>query len=244
MKKAVLGLLVLAALGLLAVWFLRSDLVSAARLSVLPQTPTDTVRVARAVLTSNGWVVARGIEGERLGQIIEISPFLPVGEHKDIEIRMGEFYKGEELVVMIYHDNDDGVFNDLDKPALDENGRFIGVYVRTGEPLPVRITDQSSGMDHFMPGMTDMTQVRYTDEGFLPKTIEVSAGTMVEFVNESGKQMWVASDVHPGHEQLPTFDQFNSSAPGTSYNYLFDKPGTWSYHDHLNPEDEGTVTVL
>lgn len=249
MRKVVLVLVAVVAL-LLGGWFLQSEYAGSFRgdfssqLEVPPQLSEERVLINKAVLSRDGWVVARGIEGERLGQVIEISPYLKAGIHENIEIPLGEFYSGEELVVMLYQDNDDGVFNDLDQPMLDENGRVTGAYVRTGEPLPESITDQNSGMGHSMPGMTGMAQVRYTDEGFLPKTIEVTAGTMVEFVNESDTQMWVASDTHPSHERLPTFDQFNGTAPGTSYNYLFDKPGAWSYHDHLNPEDEGTVIVL
>lgn len=252
MKRLVLGLLMLAGVGVLAGWFLWSEKVpkilsideSLEQLQVTPQSPTDKVRIDRVVLASAGWIVARGIEGERLGQIIEISAFLKAGTHENVEVPLGEFYNGEELIAMIYQDDGDGVFNALDQPALDENGRLIAAYIRTGQSLPVSITEQGSGMVHSMSGMTGMTQVRYTDQGFLPKTIEVPAGTMVEFVNESSTQMWVASDVHPSHEQLPTFDQFNGSAPGTVYNYLFDKSGTWPYHDHLNPEDVATIIVL
>jgi plastocyanin len=232
---------VLVALGLTAWWFSQDGVM---QIDISAQQPTNVVRVDRAVLTQNGWVVARGIEGDRLGQIIEISPFLKAGTHKNIEIQLGDFYNGEELIVVFYQDDGDGVFNGNDEPALDKDGRLTGAYVKTGEPLSTTLASQSSGATHSMPDMTAVERVRYTGQDFSPKIIEVPAGTMVEFINESDMQMWVASDTHPGHERLPTFDQFKGSEPGTVYRYTFDSPGAWSYHDHLNPQVEGTIIVL
>jgi len=63
---------------------------------------------------------------------------------------------------------------------------------------------------------------------------------MVHFVNESDTQMWVASDSHPAHDVLQTFDQFK---PGDMFMYVFEEPGTWEYHDHLNPSAIGEIIV-
>lgn len=88
-----------------------------------------------------------------------------------------------------------------------------------------------------------METVRYTNDGFKPSKLSVSAGTMIEFVNQSDSEMWVASNVHPSHEILPTFDQFKGVIKGKSYMYTFDKKGVWPYHDHINPALEGVITV-
>ena len=214
-------------------------------LVVPPQTPTDAVTVDQVTMSVNGYLVARGIDGGRLDQVIEISKYLEKGQHKNVKIPLGDFYNGEELIVMIYEDEGDKVFNDIDLPALDGEGRMIARYVKTGEPLPTSITEaDASGVPaHTMPGAPTMVKVRYTDTGFIPSKIEVSAGTMVEFVNESNMEMWVASDVHPSHEKLPTFDQFKSFKKGGLYRYVFDKAGAWEYHDHINPSLVGIVTV-
>ena len=214
-------------------------------LIVSPQIPTDTVIVDRVAMAVNGYLVARGIEGGRLGQVIEISKYLEKGQHENVQIPLGDFYNGEELIVMIYEDEGDKVFNDIDLPALDKEGRMIARSVKTGEPLPTSITEaDGSGMPaHTMPGAPAMVKVRYTDNGFAPSKIEVSTGTMVEFANESNIEMWVASDVHPSHEKLPTFDQFRSFKKGGLYRYVFDKAGTWEYHDHISPSLVGVVTV-
>ena len=213
------------------------------RLSVTPQDAKDKVRIDRVDMQNAGWVVARGVEGDRLGQIIEISPYLSAGVHSDVEIVLGEFYNGEEIVVMIYEDNADKVFNDLDVPALDKDGRMIARYLETGEAILLAMAESGAGnVSHMMPGM-EMIQVRYTNDGFVPKNVSLKAGSMVEFVNESDRGMWVASDLHPTHERLPTFDQFRPSPKGGVYRYVFDKAGTWPYHDHMTPSDDGVIVV-
>lgn len=85
--------------------------------------------------------------------------------------------------------------------------------------------------------------VSYTDSGFTPNTITVKKGTTVTFTNQSTKGMWVASAVHPTHQLLPGFDQLKSVAKGGTYEYAFDKVGTWKYHMHRNPSDTGSVVV-
>ncbi|OGY18267.1 MAG: hypothetical protein A3F04_00135 [Candidatus Chisholmbacteria bacterium RIFCSPHIGHO2_12_FULL_49_9] len=87
------------------------------------------------------------------------------------------------------------------------------------------------------------TTVRYTDTGFVPQSISVIVGDSVTFVNESGKQMWVASAVHPTHQVLPGFDQLTAVGMGESYTYTFEMAGQWKYHNHVSPGDTGVVVV-
>ena len=89
----------------------------------------------------------------------------------------------------------------------------------------------------------EITTIFYTDKGFSTNSIEVTVGTKVVFINQSAGLMWVASAVHPTHQALPGFDQLTAVPNGTSYEYTFTKTGTWKYHDHLNPEARGVVTV-
>lgn len=213
-------------------------------LIVSPQIPKDKVFVESATLQKDGFLVARQMDDGQLSQVIEMSQPLKAGTHKNVTINLGSAdVTNKELIVMIYEDYaDDGVFNDLDMPALNENGNMIARYVKTGKPLPTSITEaDSSGMS--MPGMKAMAKVAYTGKGFSPEKIEVSAGDMVEFVNKSNEDMWVASAPHAAHTDLPTFDQFRAYKKGAIYRYVFKKKGTWAYHDHLNPQVGGVVTV-
>lgn len=92
-------------------------------------------------------------------------------------------------------------------------------------------------------GVVSGTTVAFTDTGFVPVKITVKKGTTVTFVNQSSGGMWVASDVHPTHQLLFGFDEKKSSANGSSYSYTFVKVGTWTYHNHMQPTQTGSVIV-
>jgi len=85
--------------------------------------------------------------------------------------------------------------------------------------------------------------ITYSDSGFSPNTITVEQGTTVTFLNQSSGQMWVASSVHPTHQDYPGFDQLKGVGTGEKYTFIFDKVGTWKYHNHLSSSNIGTVVV-
>jgi len=101
------------------------------------------------------------------------------------------------------------------------------------------------------------TEIRYMDDGFSPAVVEVSVGSIVTFVNDSSRDFWPASDLHPTHKSYPgssigkcgteeadsIFDACGGIAPGGSYSFTFDEVGEWNYHDHLRASLGGTVVV-
>lgn len=213
-----------------------------AQLFVQADSNAKTVIVTEAVLTEPGYLVVREVIGDTAGQIVEISSYLEAGTYSNIEITLGEFYTGEnELMVLVYADaGGDKVLNDLDQPFVDAKGDFVARLVATGEVVSNEIIESKpDGIPLMMMGM-GMPTVTYTNEGFQPATLEVGVGAMVHFVNESDTSMWVASDSHPAHDILPTFDQFKT---GDMFMYIFEESGTWEYHDHLNPTAVGKITV-
>ncbi len=81
------------------------------QLTLLPQTATTSVRVDSATFQHNGYVVVRGVDGNRLGQIIEVSKYFLPGTYKNILISLGDFYTGDQdLFVAIYNDDGDKEF--------------------------------------------------------------------------------------------------------------------------------------
>lgn len=206
-------------------------------LVIAQQDARTSVKIDKATLSKGGYVVVRGGDGRRIGQVIEISQYLEVGTAKDIIIELGEFYsydEADQLIAMIYHDDGDRSFNDLDQPV-----NASAVFAETGKPVLASIFEHEVAPSDGM----GMVTVRYTNKGFEPTKLTVPVGTMVEFINQSDKEMWVASNMHPSHEILATFDQFKGVEKGQSYMYTFDKKGVWPYHDHINPALEGVITV-
>ncbi len=122
-------------------------------------------------------------------------------------------------------------------------------YTSTQEETPIPV-DIDGGI-----GSTPAATVTLTNEGFSPATVTVNVGDTVRFVNQSTKTMWVGADVHPSHadydgttrqEHCPTggsFDQCTGSGSGTTWEFTFDKAGTFGYHNHLGASDTGTVIV-
>jgi len=85
--------------------------------------------------------------------------------------------------------------------------------------------------------------VKFTDNGFEPSTLTVSSGDTVKFENKSSDDFWPASNVHPTHLLYPGFDAKKPVLPGDSYSFTFTKKGSWGYHNHLEPDVQGTIVV-
>ncbi len=84
--------------------------------------------------------------------------------------------------------------------------------------------------------------VTLTKDGFSPQTVTIKVGTKVTWTNKSGDIATVNSDPHPQHTAYPSLNlgEFND---GETLSFIFTKPGTYGYHNHLNPTSTGTVTV-
>jgi len=261
MKKTLLIICLTVALALLGWWFVstagqsNSDTTKnepvgitydEASVKVSPQPDTKTVKVQEAILTEPGFLVLREVIVGTAAQVVEISSYLEAGTYTDLTIYAGEFYTGDaELMVVVYTDQqNDQVLNDLDQPFVASDGSFVATYVATGESVPTSVFNPTQGVLPTSILMGDMAMnmptITYTNDGFKPATLAVKRGAMVHFVNESDAEMWVASDSHPAHDVLPTFDQFK---PGDLYMYVFEEAGEWEYHDHLNAAFTGIIKV-
>ncbi len=85
--------------------------------------------------------------------------------------------------------------------------------------------------------------VTYTASGFSPASLTVKAGTTVTWVNKSGSDATVNSAPHPIHTAYPPLN-LGGFSDGSTLSLTFDKPGTYGYHNHLNPSDTGEINVL
>lgn len=94
----------------------------------------------------------------------------------------------------------------------------------------------------------------YTDNGFSPNVLQVELGDAVVFRNESSGPFWPASAMHPTHEVYDgtklgqhcpgaSFDACEALEAGAAWSFVFEKEGSWKYHDHLAPSMTGTVVV-
>jgi len=84
--------------------------------------------------------------------------------------------------------------------------------------------------------------VTLTQSGFNPSTITIKVGDSVTWVNKSGQQATVNSNPHPTHTNYPPLN-LGGFADGSSLTLTFPTPGTFGYHNHLNPSETGTIIV-
>lgn len=82
-----------------------------------------------------------------------------------------------------------------------------------------------------------------TDQGFSPANITIKLGDKVTFKNQSSKDMWPASNLHPTHTIYSEFDALKPIPPQENYSFTFEKAGKWPYHDHLDSATGGIITV-
>ena len=95
--------------------------------------------------------------------------------------------------------------------------------------------------------------VEVTSTGFSPNPLTVKQGDTVTWINKDTESHWVASAVHPSHNEYPEtggcigskFDSCKRLGQGDSWSFTFNTKGSWRYHDHLNPAAPffGTVVV-
>jgi len=84
--------------------------------------------------------------------------------------------------------------------------------------------------------------ITLTKSGFEPSELKIKAKTLVVWINKSGNPATINSDNHPTHLLYP-FLNLGEFADGSSIQVMFDKPGRYTYHNHLNPTQKGTVLV-
>ncbi|MBI1960938.1 MAG: hypothetical protein HYS43_01560 [Candidatus Liptonbacteria bacterium] len=92
---------------------------------------------------------------------------------------------------------------------------------------------------------------------FSPQTVTIRKGGSVTWTNAGTASVWPASAMHPTHTVYPgsdikkcgtaeagaIFDACRGISTGQTYTFTFPAPGTWKYHNHLNPSMTGTVVV-
>lgn len=85
--------------------------------------------------------------------------------------------------------------------------------------------------------------VTLDESGFIPQTISIKRGDTVEFQSALQEPFWPASDLHPTHGIYPEFDPQEPVEAGSSWQFTFDKSGSFKYHDHLSPFFRGIIIV-
>lgn len=90
---------------------------------------------------------------------------------------------------------------------------------------------------------TAEVSVVLTKTGYVPDAIRITKGARVTFTTDQSASFWPASNPHPDHTIYPAFDPMGPVAASSSWSFVFDRIGTWGYHDHLQSYLIGTIYV-
>ena len=85
--------------------------------------------------------------------------------------------------------------------------------------------------------------IEFKDNRYNPQNISIKADQTITFKNTSDDLIWPASNIHPTHGIYPELDPQKPIKPGDSWRFTFTKIGVWKYHDHLNPQITGEITI-
>lgn len=102
---------------------------------------------------------------------------------------------------------------------------------------------QTSGTQTQFPKTTHV--VSYTSTGFSPSLLEIHAGDIVRFVNNSNGTLWVTTKGHPTlpDQNYSELDSGKSLAPGESFSLPLLRNGTWGYINLNNKNHRGAIAV-
>lgn len=126
-------------------------------------------------------------------------------------------------------------------------GAVVLIVGKGGYQTPTTQTPSSATVESTQPP-TEITAsahqatVTLTQSGFEPATVTVKAGTKVVWANNSGGIATVNSVGHPSHLTYPPLN-LGEFGNGSQVSLVFDKTGTYKYHNHLNPSQTGQVVV-
>lgn len=120
-------------------------------------------------------------------------------------------------------------------------GGFMILGGKKENPAPPATPEVTAVPTQIQP-KEQISTITLTGTGFTPKDIIIKAGTKVTWVNKSGTAATVNSDNHPTHLLYP-FLNLGEFANGATLQVAVEKAGKYSYHNHLNASETGTVTV-
>lgn len=92
------------------------------------------------------------------------------------------------------------------------------------------------------PALT--AEITISSKGFVPQTLKITKGTQVTWTNNDTRPHQIMTDPHPLHSLLPQLKGEGPVNKGSSYSYVFNNKGTFTYHDEITPlKFKGTIIV-
>lgn len=89
---------------------------------------------------------------------------------------------------------------------------------------------------------TGQAVITYDGTSFSPSELKIKAGESVTVKNASSGPVQVNSAVHPTHTLFPELN-VGKIGSGASKSFTVSKAGNFTYHNHLNVSQKGTIVA-
>lgn len=90
----------------------------------------------------------------------------------------------------------------------------------------------------------DEAIVTITSKGFIPSTLQIKQGTRVKWKNTDKNSHQIISGTRVANKTTAEFES-KALEKGDIYTFTFEKTGSFSYYDQLNPSKlHGTIVVV
>lgn len=121
-------------------------------------------------------------------------------------------------------------------------GIIIVIAIALGVYIAMQKTPTTSTNTNNSSNQSAAATITYSSSGFTPSTITVKSGDTVAVKNTSSQELQMDSGPHPAHTD-DTDLNVGAVPSGQTVTFTVTKKGTFSYHNHLNPSDEGSITI-
>jgi len=121
-------------------------------------------------------------------------------------------------------------------------GAIIVIALALGVYIAMQKTPTTSSNTTNSSNQTAAATITYSASGFTPSSTTVKSGDTVAVKNTSSQELQMDSGPHPAHTD-DTDLNIGAVPIGQTVTFTVTKKGTFSYHNHLNPSDEGSITI-
>lgn len=120
-----------------------------------------------------------------------------------------------------------------------------GVFIMVRDQEPARQDSQTTG--NAAVGANGASSIiTYSDNGFVPASLTIAAGTTVTWDNQSSEKLWVKATGSSDTDCPASSTALNECAAvakGGTYSHTFTTLGTFTYANREKSSDTGTITV-
>ena len=97
--------------------------------------------------------------------------------------------------------------------------------------------------DCTQPKQSKNIEINIENGAFSPNNITAKVCDKLIFINKEDTLHEPATGPHPTHTSYPGFDAKKPLGKGERYEFTLNRTGSYTFHDHLNAQISGSITI-